>query len=81
MKRSRVYLSGGGFGNSIELIAEANLSNPQSDQITLLEWNGESTLKGPLSKLGKKMIDVRLKNIIEALFIRINQRLHQRLQT
>ncbi|RDI94648.1 carbon monoxide dehydrogenase [Meiothermus sp. QL-1] len=69
-----VRLRGGGLGSAVELSASADIQ-PQGDQTTLLDWQGQATVSGPAATLGGRVLDAQAKKLIETVFANLSQKI------
>ncbi|EZP77523.1 carbon monoxide dehydrogenase subunit G [Parageobacillus genomosp. 1] len=59
-------IKGGGMGSGVEMNANVKLSD--TDNGTLLKWECEATISGPIASLGGRLIDNQAKKIIQQVF-------------
>lgn len=59
-------IRGGGMGSGVEMNAEVKLSDV--DKGTLLQWECEGNVSGPIASLGGRLIDNQAKKIIQKVF-------------
>lgn len=66
--------SGGGFGSTVDLVAGADLV-PVDDTKTMLDWNGEAEMRGPVAAVGGRVLDAQAKKLIEQTFANVREKL------
>ena len=59
-------IKGGGMGSGVEMNAQVKLSD--TDDGTLLKWECEGAISGPIASLGGRLIDNQAKKIIQQVF-------------
>ena len=64
--RVTVKVSGGGLGSAVDLTAGADV-RPQGAG-TVLDWQGEATMRGPLASVGGRLLDSQARKLIEQTF-------------
>ncbi|GEM85516.1 SRPBCC family protein [Meiothermus granaticius] len=62
-----VRIRGGGLGSAVDLTASADITG-QSDQTTLLDWQGEANVSGPAATVGGRVLDAQAKRLITTVF-------------
>jgi carbon monoxide dehydrogenase subunit G len=67
-------ISGGGLGSVIDLIAGADLA-AEGDAVTLLDWKGTASLRGPIATVGGRAVDTQAHRVIEKTFENVRNRL------
>ncbi len=65
--RVTVKVSGGGLGSAVDLTAGADVL-PDGGQATVLDWQGEATMRGPLASVGGRLLDSQARKLIEKTF-------------
>jgi carbon monoxide dehydrogenase subunit G len=73
-RRIEMKMSGGGFGSSVDLTAEADLVEA-GDGITTLKWSGQAEARGPIAAVGGRVLDAQATKLIEQAFANVRQQL------
>src|SRR5579863_10107973 len=60
-------ISGGGLGSVVDLIAAADLT-AESDALTVLDWKGNASLRGPIATVGGRVVDAQARKVISTTF-------------
>jgi carbon monoxide dehydrogenase subunit G len=66
-------IKGGGLGSVIDLIAGADLS--VDGDITVLDWKGNASLRGPIATVGGRVVDGQARKVISTTFENVRNRL------
>ncbi|UQD52063.1 carbon monoxide dehydrogenase [Bacillus methanolicus] len=64
-------IKGGGMGSGVDMKAVVNLSDIDSG--TLLKWECDGAISGPIAALGGRMIDNQAKKIIQEVFANLEK--------
>jgi carbon monoxide dehydrogenase subunit G len=72
--RMGIKVSGGGFGSAVDLTAGADVVDA-GDNTTLLKWDGEAVVRGPVAVVGGRVLDAQAKKLIEQTFANVRQKL------
>lgn len=67
-------ISGGGLGSVVDLIAGADLT-AESDELTILDWKGTASLRGPIATVGGRVVDAQARKVISTTFENVKNRL------
>lgn len=67
-------INGGGLGSVIDLIASADLT-AESDAVTILDWKGTASLRGPIATVGGRVVDGQARKVIATTFENVRNRL------
>ena len=67
-----ITATGGGLGSVVDLTAGATVK-PGEGTGTLLDWQGEATMRGPIASVGGKVIDSQAKKLVEQMFANVKQ--------
>lgn len=67
-------ISGGGLGSVVDLIAAADLT-AESDAMTILDWKGTASLRGPIATVGGRVVDAQARKVISTTFENVRTRL------
>jgi uncharacterized protein len=67
-------ISGGGLGSVVDLVAGADLS-ADGDSVTVLNWKGTASLRGPIATAGGRVVDSQARKVIETTFENVRKRL------
>jgi carbon monoxide dehydrogenase subunit G len=67
-------INGGGLGSVIDLVAGADLT-PESDALTILDWKGTASLRGPIATVGGRVVDAQARKVISTTFENVRTRL------
>jgi uncharacterized protein len=59
-------INGGGMGSGVDMKAEVTLSDIENG--TLLKWECEGAVSGPIASIGGRLIDNQAKKIIQKVF-------------
>jgi carbon monoxide dehydrogenase subunit G len=70
--RMAITATGGGLGSVVDLTAGATVNAGDGDG-TLLDWQGEATVRGPLASVGGRVIDSQAKKLVEQMFANVKQ--------
>jgi carbon monoxide dehydrogenase subunit G len=71
-RRMAITATGGGLGSVVDLDAGATVKAADGDG-TLLDWQGEATMRGPLASVGGHAIDSQAKKLVEQMFANVKQ--------
>jgi len=64
-------IKGGGMGSGVEMNAEVTLSDVEDG--TLLKWQCEGAVSGPIASIGGRLSDNQAKKIIEQVFANLEE--------
>ena len=67
-------INGGGLGSVVDLVAAADLT-PESDALTILDWKGTASLRGPIATVGGRVVDAQARKVISTTFENVRNRL------
>ena len=67
-------INGGGLGSVVDLVAGADLS-AGGDSVTVLDWKGTASLRGPIATVGGRVVDAQARKVIETTFENVRKRL------
>lgn len=67
-------VSGGGLGSVVDLVARADLT-AESDSMTVLDWKGTASLRGPIATVGGRVVDTQARRVIGTTFENVKNRL------
>jgi len=67
-------INGGGLGSVVDLVAGADLS-AGGDSVTVLDWKGTASLRGPIATVGGRVVDAQARKVIETSFENVPKRL------
>ncbi len=67
-------INGGGLGSVVDLVAGADLS-ADGDSVTVLNWKGTASLRGPIATAGGRVVDAQARKVIETTFENVRKRL------
>ncbi len=67
-------INGGGLGSVVDLVAGADLS-AGGDSVTVLNWKGTASLRGPIATVGGRVVDAQARKVIETTFENVRKRL------
>ena len=67
-------INGGGLGSVVDLVAGADLS-ADGDSVTVLNWKGTASLRGPIATAGGRVVDAQAHKVIETTFENVRKRL------
>jgi carbon monoxide dehydrogenase subunit G len=70
--RMDITATGGGLGSVVDLTAGATV-NAADGSGTLLDWQGEATMRGPIASVGGRVIDSQAKKLVEQMFANVKQ--------
>jgi uncharacterized protein len=73
-RRIDMKISGGGFGSTVDLIADADLVDA-GDGTTLLKWSGHAEARGPIAAVGGRVLDAQAQKLIAQAFGNVRQQL------
>ena len=72
--RMKMKITGGGFGSAMDLTAGADLVE-QGPAATLLNWQGEAVMRGPVAAVGGRVLDAQAKKLITQTFTNVRDKL------
>jgi uncharacterized protein len=67
-------INGGGLGSVVDLVAAADLT-AESDVVTVLDWKGTASLRGPIATIGGRVVDEQARRVIGTTFENVKKRL------
>jgi carbon monoxide dehydrogenase subunit G len=70
-RRISITASGGGLGSVVDLNASATVVPAGSG--TVLDWEGEAVMRGPIAAVGGRVIDGQAKKLVEQTFANVKQ--------
>jgi uncharacterized protein len=70
-RRMSITASGGGLGSVVDLNASATVVPAGSG--TVLDWEGEAVMRGPIAAVGGRVIDGQAKKLVEQTFANVKQ--------
>ncbi|MGR4065473.1 MAG: SRPBCC family protein [Vulcanimicrobiaceae bacterium] len=68
-----MHITGGGFGSVVDLIAGADISS--DGDVTVLDWKGDATMRGPVATVGGRALDAQANRVITQTFANVKSRL------
>jgi carbon monoxide dehydrogenase subunit G len=71
-RRIRITASGGGLGSVVDLTAGATVVAAGTG--TVLDWDGEAVMRGPIAAVGGAAIDGQAKKLVEQTFANVKRR-------
>jgi hypothetical protein len=66
-------IGGGGFGSVVNLVAGADVSS--DGDVTVLDWQGDATMRGPVATVGGRVLDAQANRVITQTFANVKSRL------
>ena len=72
--RMDMKISGGGFGDAVDLVAGADVVDTGGGTTTL-NWSGQAVARGPVAAVGGRVLDQQAQKLIAQTFATVNQRL------
>jgi uncharacterized protein len=66
-------INGGGLGSVVDLTAGADLS--VDGDITVLDWKGTASLRGPVATVGGRVVDAQARKVIATTFENVKNKL------
>jgi uncharacterized protein len=66
-------INGGGLGSVVDLNAGADLS--VDGDITVLDWKGTASLRGPVATVGGRVVDAQARKVIATTFENVKNKL------
>ena len=63
-------ISGGGFGSVVDLLAGADIKD-NGNGTTLLDWQGNATMRGPVATVGGRVLDAQAQRVISTTFANV----------
>jgi uncharacterized protein len=73
-RRMGMTISGGGFGSAVDMQAAAVLV-PADAGTTVLNWQGEAVMRGPVAAIGGRVLDAQAQKLIAQTFATVRDRL------
>ena len=67
-------INGGGLGSVVDLVAGADLT-AESDSMTILDWKGTASLRGPVATVGGRVVDAQARRVIGTTFENVKNKL------
>jgi uncharacterized protein len=67
-KRLTITANGGGLGSAIDLVAHAAISPAANGSGSLLDWDGEANMRGPVASVGGRVLDRQAQKLIQQTF-------------
>ena len=71
-ERMNMKIAGGGFGSVLDLLASADVKG--DGDVTVLDWQGTATMRGPIATIGVRVLDAQARNVIATTFANVKQR-------
>ena len=69
-RRLTITANGGGMGSVVDLVAHAAIT-PAGDAGSLLDWDGEAAMRGPVAAVGGRVLDRQAQKLIEQTFVNV----------
>jgi uncharacterized protein len=66
-------ISGGGLGSVVDLNAGADLG--VDGDVTVLDWKGTASLRGPIATVGGRVVDAQARKVISTTFENVKKKL------
>jgi carbon monoxide dehydrogenase subunit G len=71
--RMKLKISGGGLGSVVDLFAGALVTADAA--MTILDWDGTASLRGPIATVGGRVVNVQAERMISTTFANVKMRL------
>lgn len=73
-RRMNMKITGGGFGSALDLTAGAEIVDGGAGS-TLLNWQGEAQMRGPVAAVGGRVLDGQAQKLITQTFANVREKL------
>jgi carbon monoxide dehydrogenase subunit G len=77
-RRMNMKIAGGGFGSAIDLSARADILPAADTGGTMLNWDGEAVMRGPVAAVGGRVLDAQAQKLIAQTFGNVREQLTAR---
>jgi carbon monoxide dehydrogenase subunit G len=71
-RRIGIAASGGGLGSAVDLNAGATVAAAGTG--TVLDWEGEAAMRGPIAAIGGSAVDGQARKLVEQTFANVKRR-------
>jgi carbon monoxide dehydrogenase subunit G len=74
-RRLTINATGGGMGSAVDLVAHAAISPAAEGAGSLLDWDGEASMRGPVAAVGGRVLDRQAQKLVEQTFVNVRSAL------